>query len=85
MKLISSCRRLVATPTERSASTIPRWPSPASAPSANSLSSASGTRSAGYVKPATVGPEIAGWAGVSAQALHKKHASALKVPGSTSE
>jgi hypothetical protein len=29
--------------------------------------------------------EIAGWAGVSAQALHKKHASALKVPGSTSE
>jgi hypothetical protein len=29
--------------------------------------------------------EIAGWAGVGAQALHKKHARALKVPGSTSE
>ena len=29
--------------------------------------------------------EIAGWGGVSAQALHKKHAKALKVRGNTSE
>ena len=29
--------------------------------------------------------EIAGWAEVSAQALHKKHARGLKVPGDRSE